>query len=93
MDSIDKELLREFEKAHSIAQLLAHPGYKYLLEIMQKEMEKDEYNLMNLPPGTDSGLIRDLHLAARISRSKFEQLVLKLNSALDFVTHNDAPNL
>lgn len=93
MDLNNTELLKEFERTHAIAQLLQHPGYKHMIKIMEKEMEQDEYRLMNVPVGSDPLLIRDLHMAARISRSKYEQLVLKLNSALDFVTQSAAENL
>ena len=85
-DNTEREMLKEFEKAHAIAQLLQHPGYKYIVEILEKEMLADEYRVLNLPIGAEADLVRICQIAARLSRSKYEQLQLRLRAAVDAVS-------
>lgn len=90
MDSIEnneqREMIREFEKAHAIAQLIRQPGFKFLMEILEKELERDKLRLLTLPQGTEPHIVNSCLLAAQISRSKFESLQLRLNSMLDFTS-------
>lgn len=78
-----RELLRELERGHRIAQLLKAPGYADLLQILEDEVAKSEFRLINLPPGSSIELLRDLHIAARVSRSLLEQLQLRLHGIVE----------
>lgn len=77
----EKELIAEFEKGHRITQLIHSAGYADLLDIFEQEVIENEFRLMNAPLGTDNILLRDLHVAARVSRSIFERIQLRLQAA------------
>lgn len=82
-----REMMKEFEKAHAIAQLVRQPGFQFLLDIMKQELELDEARLLTLPQGTEPHIVNSCLLAAQISRSKFERLQLRFSSALDFTSN------
>jgi len=77
-DAEQKQLIKEFERGHRVAQLLRQPGYQDLLAIFEAEVQKNEFRLMNLPLGSPIDLLRDMQVAARVSRSLFEQIQIQL---------------
>lgn len=87
-----REMMKEFERAHSIVQLLQHPGYQFLLDIMESEVVKDEKRLLEVTPLTPDYVLRNLQIAAQLSRSKFERLQIQLNASVEMVTQQLQPN-
>jgi len=77
-----QEIMHVFEKGARLYQLIHSTGYADLLDILEAEVVKFEFRLMNLPPGTENQLLRDTLSHARVSRSIFEQLQLRIQALI-----------
>ncbi len=86
-----REMMKEFERAHAIVQLLQHPGYQYLLDIMEAEVVRDEKRLLEVNASVPDHVLRNIQIAAQLSRSKFERLQLQLNAAVETVAQQLEP--
>lgn len=75
--------LQAFEQGRRLFLLTQTDGYSDLLDILEQEVVKAEFRLMNLTAGASSELLRDLHAHARAARSIFEQLQLRIASAIE----------
>ena len=77
------EILRTFEKGRRLYQLTNADGWNDLLDIMEAEVVKAEFRLMNSHDGSSNELLRDLRAHARAARSLFEQLQLRINAEIE----------
>jgi hypothetical protein len=77
-----QEIMSAFEKGARLYQLTVNDGYKDLLDLLEAEVIEYEFRLMNLPPGTDAQLLRDTHSHARVARSIFEQIQIRIQAAV-----------
>jgi hypothetical protein len=77
-----QEIMSAFERGSRLYQLSISDGYKDLLDLFEDEVVLYEFRLMNLAPGTDPQLLRDTHSHARVARSLFEQLQLRIQAAV-----------
>jgi hypothetical protein len=77
------EIMSAFEKGIELYQLQHTAGYTTLLDILEAEVVKYEFRLMNLAPGSDVKLLNDTHSHARVARSIFEQLQLRIQAMID----------
>ena len=77
------EIMQAFEKGVRLYQLAHSPGYTDILDILEAEVVKYEFRLMSLSPGSDPRLLHDTHSHARVARSIFEQLQLRIQAAID----------
>lgn len=76
------EIMSAFEKGARLYQLTVHDGYKDLLDLLEAEVIEYEFRLMNLPPGTKPKLLNDTHSHARVARSIFEQIQIRIQAAV-----------
>lgn len=77
------EILQSFEKGRRLFQLVNSEGWNDLLDILEAEVVKAEFRLMNLQAGASAELLRDLHAHARAARTIFEQLQLRVNAEIE----------
>lgn len=77
-----QEIMSSFEKGARLYQLSISDGYKDLLDLLEAEVVEYEFRLMNLPPGTDNKLLNDTHSHARVARSIFEQIQIRIQAAV-----------
>ena len=77
-----QEIMSAFEKGARLYHLTVHDGYKDLLDLLEAEVIEYKFRLMNLPPGTDAQLLRDTHSHARVARSLFEQIQIRIQAAV-----------
>lgn len=77
-----QEIMSAFERGSRLYQLSVSDGYKDLLDLLEAEVIEYEFRLMNLPPGTDNKLLNDTHSHARVARSIFEQIQLRIQAAV-----------
>lgn len=77
------ETLQTFEKGRRLFLLTKADGYQDLLDILEREVVKAEFRLMNVTAGASPELLRDLHAHARAARSIFEQLQLRIAAAIE----------
>lgn len=77
------DILKQFEKGRRLFLLRNSEGWNDLLDILEAEVTKAEYRLMNTPAGSATDLLRDLHAHARAARSIFEQLQLRVNAEVE----------
>jgi hypothetical protein len=82
-EETQQAIMKEFDRGHRVAQLLISPGYSDLIQVMEAEVVKAEFRLMNAPAGSSSMLLRDLRSEARAKRSFFEQTQLRLKAITD----------
>jgi len=83
MDQLDKESLAAFERGRRLYLFQQSEGYQDFLDIFEEEVIKDEYRLLNLPAGTSSDLLRDIHAYAKISRSNFERIQIRIATEIE----------
>lgn len=84
LEDVEKvEILRSFEKSRRLYQLTHSEGWADLLDILEAEVIKAEFRLMNLPAGSSAELLRDLHAHARAARTIFEQVQLRVNAEIE----------
>lgn len=79
----EAEIMKTFERGQRLYGLTNSQGYQDLLDILEAEIDLYEYRLLNLPPGTDDLLLRDTLGHARVARSIFEQLQIKINTYIE----------
>ena len=77
------EIMAAFEKANKLYQLVNTPGWSEVLDILEAEVVKYEFRLLSLPAGSTRQLLDDTHSHARVARSIFEQLQLRIQAAID----------
>lgn len=77
------EVLKQFERGRRLFHLVRSDGWGDLLDIIEVEVIKSEYRLMNTVAGASNELLRDLHAHARAARSIFEQVQLRVNAAIE----------
>ena len=79
----EAEIMRIFERSQRLYQLAHSPGYQDILDILEAEVVKYEFRLLNLQAGTDDTLLRDVMAHAKVARSIFEQLQIRINSLIE----------
>lgn len=77
------DIFKTLERGRRLFQLRNSEGYADLLDMLEAEVVKAEFRLMNTPAGSSTELIRDLHAHARAARTIFEQLQLRLNAEIE----------
>jgi hypothetical protein len=77
------EIMTAFEQGVRLYQLVNNQGWNDVLDILEAEVIKYEFRLMNLAPGSDAKLLNDTHGHARVARSIFEQLQIRIQAAID----------
>ena len=77
------EIMRAFEQGRRLYQLTHDPAYQDLLDILEAEVVKYEFRLLNLEAGTHTELLRDVLAHAKVARSIFEQLQLRINASIE----------
>jgi hypothetical protein len=75
--------MRVFERSQRLYQLAHSTGFQDLLDILEAEVVKYEFRLLNLQAGTDDTLLRDVMAHAKVARSIFEQLQIRINGAIE----------
>jgi hypothetical protein len=77
------DIFKTLERGRRLFQLRNTEGYNDLLDMLEAEVVKSEYRLMNTPAGSSNDLLRDLHAHARAARTIFEQLQIRLNTEIE----------
>ena len=77
------EIFKTLERGRRLFQLRNSAGYGDLLDMLEAEVVKFEFRLMNTPAGSSTELVRDLLAHARAARTIFEQLQLRLNAEIE----------
>lgn len=77
------EIMHSFEKGRRLYQLVNQTGWPDLLDIVEAEVIKAEFRLINLGPGSPAEMLRDLHSHARAARTIFERMQLRVNAEID----------
>jgi hypothetical protein len=72
------EIMTLFERAQRLYQVTNNAGWNDVLDILEAEVVKYEFLLLNLPVGVDEVLLRATQGHAKVARSIFEQLQLRI---------------
>ena len=87
MDTLERqeqaEIFENFERGRKLYQLVNSEGYQVLLDIFEAEVIKYEFRLLNLPSGSTNEMVRDILAHAKVARSIFEQLQLRIHAEIE----------
>jgi|SRR5882757_8112965 len=97
MTEHEKESIKTLEKASRLYLLVSQEGWADLLDIMERQVTEAEFRLINLPAGIETQILRDTQAYAKVTRSFFEQVQLRVMSLIDAgqaeatITSNETP--
>jgi hypothetical protein len=83
MTDHEKESIQTLERAARLYLLTSQEGWDDLLDIMEKQVTEAEFRLLNLPSGAENQVLRDTHAYAKVARSFFEQVQLRVISLIE----------
>ena len=83
MTDHEKESFHTLERAARLYLLVSQDGWNDLLDIMEKQVADAEFRLINLPSGVETQILRDTQAYAKVTRSFFEQIQLRVMSLID----------
>lgn len=75
------ELLQTYEQGRVLRELVRDPGWQVILDLMEKEVAKAEFQLINYN-GTDKEVTFALQKRARAMREFFQQIQHAINARI-----------
>lgn len=89
-NSEQAEIMQNFERGQRLYQTTHTSGWADVLDVLEAEVDKAEFRLLNVAPGSDPKLVNDLLMSARAYRSLFEQLQLQVARRIEIGINLDA---